>query len=92
MQEEKVANGCPPQGDGEYVVKDGDCMASIAFDYGFLPETLFRQELAAAVEQDLEVDPERVVFPRGDGRGPARPRRCVGLFMRRQNASGRACR
>ncbi len=30
-----------PQGDGDFVVGDGDCMASIAFEHGFLPDTLW---------------------------------------------------
>jgi N-acetylmuramoyl-L-alanine amidase len=31
-----------PQGDGDFVVVDGDCMASIAFEHGFLPDTLWK--------------------------------------------------
>ena len=30
-----------PQGDGDFVVGEGDCMASIAFEHGFLPDTLW---------------------------------------------------
>jgi hypothetical protein len=30
-----------PQGDGEFVVADGDCIASIAAEHGFLPDTLW---------------------------------------------------
>ena len=50
-----------PVGDGDYIVEEGDCMASIAFEHGFLPDTLW------ALPQNAELNSgrtdQRVLLP-----------------------------
>lgn len=41
MADSNSPDAATPQGDGNFAVGEGDCMASIAFDHGFLPDTLW---------------------------------------------------
>ncbi|HEY1219478.1 MAG TPA: peptidoglycan-binding domain-containing protein [Bryobacteraceae bacterium] len=73
MEEEKMDAASTPQGDGEFVVRDGDCMASIAFDYGFVPDTIWNHRANASLksgrkDQKVLLPGDRVHIPERQSR------------------------
>ena len=62
-------NSGGPVGDGDYIVEEGDCMASIAFEHGFLPDTLWNLPQNAKVnsgrrDQKVLLPGDRVHIPK----------------------------